>query len=79
MKFFVDQDVYQIAVDYLKSIGYDVLKASDVGLQRASDEELLRYAYKHERILITRDKGYGAIVFLYFQENFGVILLRVQP
>ena len=79
MKFFTDQDVYQITVDYLKSIGYDVLMASDVGLQRASDEELLHYAYKHERTLITRDKDYGALVFLNCQENCGVILLRVQP
>lgn len=79
MKFFTDQDVYQITVDYLKSIGYDVLKASDVELQRASDEELLRYACQHEHTLITRDKDYGALVFLNFQENCGVILLRVQP
>jgi len=79
MKFFVDQDVYQITFDYLKSLGYDALKASDVGLERASDGELLHYAYEHNRILITRDKGYGALVFLNVQENHGVILLRVQP
>lgn len=79
MKFLADQDVYQTTVDYLKSLGYDVLKASDVGLQRALDEELLRYAYENQRILITRDKGYGALVFLSSQEHCGVILLRVQP
>jgi len=47
MKFIADQDVYQTTVDYLKSLGYDVLKANDVGLQRALDEELLRYAYEN--------------------------------
>ena len=79
MKFFIDQDVSQTTVDYLKSLGYNVLKASEVGLQREPDEELLRYAYEHQRILVTRDKGYGALVFLSFQEHSGVILLRVQP
>jgi predicted nuclease of predicted toxin-antitoxin system len=68
MKLFTDQDVYQTTIDYLKSPGYNVLKASDVGLQRAPDEELLRYASEHQRILVTRDKGYGALVFLSFQK-----------
>lgn len=79
MKFFADQDIYLVTINYLKSLGYDILKASDVGLQRALDEEILRYAYEHQRVLITRDKGFGALVFLNYQKHSGVILLRIKP
>jgi len=41
MKFFTDQDIYQMTVDYLKSLGYNILKASDVGLQRAPNLDKL--------------------------------------
>jgi len=79
VRFFIDQDVYQITVDYLQSLGHDILRASDVGLQRAPDEEILRYAHEHQRVLITRDKGFGALVFLSYQAHSGVILLRMEP
>lgn len=31
------------------------------------------------RVLVTRDKDYGALVFLSVQETHGVILLRMKP
>jgi len=79
MRFLADQDVYHSTVLYLRALGHEVLRASDAGLARASDEELLRRACQEQRILITRDKGFGALVFLRFRKHSGVILLRVTP
>ena len=79
MRFLTDQDVYQCTIDYLCALGHDVLRAKDAGLARASDEELLRYAYREQRLLITRDKGFGALVFLVHRQHSGVILLRIDP
>jgi predicted nuclease of predicted toxin-antitoxin system len=57
MRFFADQDIYQCTVDYLLALEHDVLRAKDAGLARASDEELLHYAHREQRLLITRERA----------------------
>ena len=42
--------------------GHDVLVASDVD-PGATDEVLLELAIREQRILVTRDKGFGSLVF----------------
>ena len=79
MKFLADQDVYQITMDFLRERGHDLVRAKDVELSRASDDALLEYAHHDDRILLTRDKGFGALVFLLKKEGSGVILLKVEP
>lgn len=79
MRFLADQDVYQITIDFLINLGFKVVKAKDVGLSQSQDEELLLYAFKENLILVTRDKDFGALVFLRQKETHGVILLRCEP
>ncbi|MFQ5880988.1 MAG: DUF5615 family PIN-like protein [Candidatus Methylomirabilales bacterium] len=79
MRILTDQDVYQITVGFLQSLGHDVLRAKDAGLGSASDVALLEYADREGRVLVTRDKGYGGITFLERQEHGGILLLRVTP
>ncbi len=77
MKFFADQDVYQVTIEFLRDSGHDVRCTAEVGLNRASDVILLQYARQEKRILITRDKDFGALVFLQVLDHGGVILLRI--
>ncbi len=79
MKFFADQDVYEATVRRLLALGHDVLRAREAGLSRADDDELLRHAHAEGRIMVTRDKGFGQLVFLWGQSHPGVILLRMEP
>lgn len=79
MRFLSDQDVWQVTVNFLRALGHEVERAADVGLERASDEQLLAYAHQRHQVLVTRDKGYGSLVFLSHREHSGVILLRVSP
>ncbi len=79
MRFLSDQDVWQVTVNLLRALGHEVQRAADVGLEQASDEQLLAYAHQGRRVLVTRDKGYGSLVFLAHREHSGVILLRVAP
>ena len=76
MKFLVDQDVYKMTIDKMNEWGYDIVTAGKLGMQRASDEELLDKAKEMKRIMITRDKDFGALLFLRRKKNEGVILLR---
>jgi predicted nuclease of predicted toxin-antitoxin system len=79
MKILADQDVYFITVKFLRQWGHDVVTASELGMQRASDEEMLRKAGETHRLLVTRDKGFGSLVFLGTAPCSGVILLRIDP
>lgn len=79
MRLLVDQDVYQITVEWLREEGHDVLTAKDFGVQRFGDEDLLIKAVETERLFLTRDKGFGALAFLKGKDSAGVILLRITP
>lgn len=79
MHILTDQDVYKLTVDLLKEWGHDAITAKEIGLQRASDKELLKSAREANRLLITRDKDFGALLFLEKEKSTGVILLRISP
>jgi len=64
MKFLLDQDVYALTDRFLHELGYDVATASELGLSRASDTDLLKTASQQGRIFITRDRDYGNLVFV---------------
>jgi predicted nuclease of predicted toxin-antitoxin system len=79
MRLIADQDVYQVTVEFLRSIGHDVLQAKDAGLSSPSDLALLEHAHRDHRVLVTRDKGYGALAFRQGSGHEGIVLLRVSP
>jgi predicted nuclease of predicted toxin-antitoxin system len=78
MKFLLDQDVYAITERFLREHGHDILTATQLGLSRADDSELLKTANEQGRIFITRDRDYGNLVFVHGSGN-GVIYLRMLP
>ncbi len=79
MRILADQDIWKETVDQLRAWGHDVVTASDVGLARASDIELLAKAEQDARLVITRDSDFGSLVFLGKARSKGVILLRITP
>jgi predicted nuclease of predicted toxin-antitoxin system len=76
MRFLTDQDVYFSTMALLREWGNDVISAKELNMSRTSDEELLLKAKELNRIFVTRDKDFGALVFLR-EINCGVILLRM--
>ena len=62
MRFLVDQDVYAATARHLKELGHDVVRVSEIGLSRATDEELVEVASAQGRLFITRDRDFGRIV-----------------
>jgi len=78
MKFLLDQDVYALTERFLREQNYDVATASELGLSRAQDSDLLKLAVEQGRIFVTRDRDYGNLVFVYGVSK-GVIYLRIVP
>lgn len=78
MRFLLDQDVYAKTIRFLEDTGHDLVQVSKLGLSRASDEVVLQTAQAQNRILITRDRDYGNLVFVQVLGT-GVIYLRILP
>ena len=56
MKFLADQDVYWLTIKELRKWGHEVITARELGMQKASDDDLLDKARELSFILLTRDK-----------------------
>jgi predicted nuclease of predicted toxin-antitoxin system len=78
VKFLIDQDVYAATIRFLEGLGHDVVRVADHGLATAADEELLKVADEQQRILVTRDRDFGSLVFLK-SVGAGVLYLRILP
>lgn len=64
MRFLLDQDVYASTARFLASLGHVVMPVAKIGLARASDSDLLIIAREQARILVSRDRDFGELVFL---------------
>jgi predicted nuclease of predicted toxin-antitoxin system len=78
MRLLLDQDVYESTGRFLGGLGHDVVTAYQAGLAAAEDGELVSAATKDRRILVTRDRHFGALVF-HQKASVGVIYLRTSP
>ena len=77
MKLLLDQDIYFVTERFLRSLKHDIITAKELELSQAKDEELLQVARVQERILVTRDRDFGNLVFVK-AVGTGVIYLRIQ-
>jgi predicted nuclease of predicted toxin-antitoxin system len=78
MKFLADQDVYASTVELLRANHHDVATARELGLSQASDLKLLQTANEQLRVLITRDRDFGSLIFGSSIRG-GAIYLRLTP
>jgi predicted nuclease of predicted toxin-antitoxin system len=78
MKFLTDQDVYAATARFLSGLGYDVATAAQLALAQVDDAALLQTAQAQGRIFVTRDRDFGALVFVQ-GGGAGVIYLRLLP
>jgi predicted nuclease of predicted toxin-antitoxin system len=78
MKLLLDQDVYAVTARFLNDLGHDVVPVARIGLSQAEDKEILRAAQEQSRILVTRDRDFGNLVFVQAL-GAGVLYLRILP
>lgn len=78
MRFLLDQDVYALTARFLRALEHDVVTAAEIGYSQATDAALLRMAQEQERLFVTRDRDFGALVFVE-DAGKGVIYLRILP
>ena len=77
MNIFCDQCVNHDVVVALRAAGLNVVHASDVGLSRAGDMDIFRYAQHSRRILFTFDHGFGNLTRFAIHDSYGVVLMYI--
>ena len=75
LKFLLDADMPRSSAKLMRSLGYDIEDVRDIGLRRAKDEEIVKYALKNNRIIITRNVGFGST--LRHPKHPGAIIIRL--
>ena len=78
MRLLLDQDIYAVTARFLREAGHDVMTAGELGCSREPDLRLLAIAREQKRILVTRDRDFGELVFVGGTRS-GVIYLRMLP
>ena len=79
LKLYLDQMLRLDVAQALRSEGHDVVRASEVGQDRADDQEILQKSIDENRILVTLDEHFGDWVILPLSKHPGVIRLKVNP
>jgi len=78
VRFLVDMNLSPAIADGLRSLRIDAVHVRDVGLGRASDEEIFRFAATERRIIVTADLDFADIVAASRTVIVSVILLRLR-
>ena len=77
LKFLVDESSGFKLYKFLLEKGFDAKFVGNI-MPSASDENVLSFAEKEKRILITNDKDFGELIFRLNKPSSGVILLRLR-
>lgn len=77
LKLYADEDCPGPIVRALRQAGHDVVSQRDVK-QGAADDDVLRLSAMADRILITRDLGFGRLTVLDQLPAVGVVIIRLR-
>ena len=77
MRLIADLHIAPRTVECLKSLGHDVVRVSEVLLPTSSDREIINYAARDHRAILTQDLDFSAEIAVSRQAYPSVLLLRL--
>jgi len=78
IKLLLDQGLPRSAVELLRSLDVDAVHVGDIGAATATDAEILELARRQQRIVVTLDADFHALIALTGEMTPSVIRLRLQ-
>ena len=77
LKFIIDESVDFSVVNYFRNKGYNTTAIAE-DFPSLDDTEILKIAFKENRILVANDKDFGTLVFKMNLKSHGIILFRLK-
>jgi len=78
MRFLVDMALSPKTAQFLRELGYEAIRANEIGLARATDEEIMRYAIENDMVIVTADLDFGHILAYTRGNKPSVIIFRLK-
>ena len=78
MKFLLDSCISSFAVNDLKAAGFNVFWIPELGMD-PGDEAVLKKAFDERSVLVTADKDFGELVFVFGKPHPAIIRLVDIP
>jgi predicted nuclease of predicted toxin-antitoxin system len=77
-KLLLDQGLPRSTAAILTSRGWDVVHAAEVGLSTSKDHEIIRYAFKHGRVVVTLDADFHTLLMVNKLSSPSVVRIRLE-
>ncbi len=79
MRLYLDQMFRVELAEMLRGQGYDVVRTADTGQSVADDADVLEFAIRQDRPLITMDEHFGDWAVLPLERHPGVVRVKADP
>jgi len=77
MRFLADAGISPRTVEFLRRNGHDAVHVRELAMQRAADRLLVERARADERVVLTFDLDFGAILALGVLDHPSVVIFRL--
>lgn len=76
LRLLADENFDPDAIEHLRTLGFDVVTARELGLKGRPDVEILSIARSQQRVILTHDADFGTLAIFRSEPVPGIVYIR---